>query len=43
MECKESGEGGVVDGEAASNSLYEGISYVGDGGEKVGNDCSASE
>lgn len=43
MECKESGEGGVVDGEAASNSLYKCIPYVGDGGEKIGNDGSASE
>lgn len=39
MEGKESGEGGVVDGEAASNSLYEGVPYVGNSGEKIGDDC----
>lgn len=43
MEGKKSGEGGVVDGETASDSLYEGVSHIGDGGEKVGNDCSTSE
>lgn len=43
MECKESSKGGVVDGEAASDPLYKGVSYVRNSGEEVGNDCGTSE
>ena len=43
MECKESSEGGVVYRETSSDSLDEGISYVGDGGKEISNDCSTSK
>lgn len=43
VEREESGEGGIVYGEASSDSLDEGASYVGDGREKVGNNGGPSE
>jgi len=43
VECKESGKGGVVYGEATSNSLNECAAYIGDGREQVCDDCSTSE
>lgn len=43
MECEESSEGGVVYRETSPDSLDEGVSYVGDSGEKISNDCSTSK
>lgn len=43
MECEESGQSGIVYGEASSDSLNQGVSYVGDSGKEVGNNCCPSE
>ena len=43
MKCKKSGQGGIVHGEAASDSLHEGLASVGHSGEKVGNNGSPSK
>jgi len=40
---KESSEGGVIYGEATSDSFDEYGSYIGDGGEEVSNDGGSSE
>ena len=43
VECKEPGECGIINGEAPSNPLYQGITHIWNGGEEVGDDSSASE
>lgn len=43
MKCEESGEGGVVNGKASSDSLDEGAADVGNSGKEVGNNSGTSE